>query len=473
MLRYPVPEIDVDQKIVQPNRNFILALMMISSFIAPFLGASVNIALPSISADLEMNAITMSWVAMSYLLTSAVFLVPFGKLADIFGRVKVFILGNIIMASASLLCGLANNSDALIVFRILQGIGSAMMFGTNMAIITSVFPPNQRGKAIGINVTSVYMGLSVAPVLGGILTQTFGWQSIFFVTIPFGLFVALAARMMIKTDWAEAKSEKFDYQGSVIYIIAMSAFMYGFSKLPDPLAFVLAGIGVAGLLLFWRVEIRTPFPVFNMKLFFGNKLFAMSNLAALINYATTFAVTFVLSLYLQYVKGLSPRDAGFILIAQPLMMALVASFSGKLSDQYQPRILSSMGMGIIAIGLVLLLPLNDHTSTAYLILSLILLGIGFGLFSSPNTNAVMSSVEKKFLGVASATVATMRMTGQMVSMGIATLVIHVFIGKERISELNEPAFLHSISVTFAIFILLSLVGIWASLVRGKSNANHN
>lgn len=458
----------MEPKEIQAKRNFILALMMISSFISPFLGASVNIALPRMSADLGMNAVTMSWVAMSYLLASAVFLVPLGKLADMIGRVKVFIFGNLIVAAASLLCALSKDSTMLIIFRVLQGIGSAMMFGTNMAIITAIFPPNQRGKAIGINVTAVYLGLSAAPVLGGILTQTFGWQSIFYVTIPFGLFVAIAAALVIKTDWREAKSESFDYKGSIIYIIAMSAFMYGFSKLPDPLAFGLAGFGVLGLLLFWRVELKTPFPVFNMQLFFGNRHFALSNLAALINYATTFAVTFVLSLYLQYIKGLSPRDAGFLLIAQPIMMAIVASFSGKLSDKYQPRILSSLGMGIIAIGLCLLLSLNEHTSSSYLIFSLVLLGTGFGLFSSPNTNAVMSSVEKRFLGTASATIATMRMTGQMVSMGIATLVIHIFIGKARISKLNEPAFLHSVSITFAIFILLSLVGIWASLARGKN-----
>jgi EmrB/QacA subfamily drug resistance transporter len=458
----------MDQQEIQKRKNFILSLMMVSSFVAPFLGASVNIALPSMSKDLGMNAITMSWVAMSFLLSSAVFLVPLGKLADMVGRVRVFIIGNLVVVTASLLCALARDSTMLILSRILQGIGSAMMFGTNMAIITAVFPPNQRGKAIGINVTAVYLGLSVAPVLGGILTQTFGWQSIFYVTIPFGLFVAIAATLVIKTDWREARSESFDYKGSAVYILAMSAFMYGFSKLPDPQAFALAGFGVLGLFLFWRVELKTPFPVFNMHLFFGNRLFALSNLAALINYATTFAVTFVLSLYLQYVKGLSPRDAGFILIAQPLMMAFVASFSGKLSDKYQPRILSSMGMGIIAAGLVLLLPLNDGTTNSYLIMCLILLGIGFGLFSSPNTNAVMSSVEKRYLGVASATVATMRMTGQMVSMGIATLVLHIFIGKERISKLNEPAFLHSVSITFAIFILLSLVGIWASLARGRS-----
>jgi EmrB/QacA subfamily drug resistance transporter len=457
----------MDHEEIAKRKNFILSLMMISSFVAPFLGASVNIALPSMSKELGMNAITMSWMAMSFLLSSAVLLVPLGKLADIIGRVKIFIIGNLIVVAGSILCALSKDSTTLIIFRILQGIGSAMMFGTNMAIITAVFPPNQRGKAIGINVTAVYLGLSVAPVLGGILTQTFGWRSIFYVTIPFGLFVAIAAALVIKTDWKEAKSEAFDYLGSIIYIVSMSAFMYGFSKMPDPLAIGLVIFGVIGLLTFYRVEVKTPFPVFNMQLFFGNRLFAMSNLAALINYATTFAVTFVLSLYLQYVKGLSPRDAGFMLIAQPMMMALVASFSGKLSDKYRPGMLSSMGMGVIAVGLVLLLPLNGDTSNAYLIACLVLLGIGFGLFSSPNTNAVMSSVEKKYLGVASATVATMRMTGQMVSMGIATLVLHIFIGSDKISKVNEPAFLHSVTITFAIFIVLSLIGIWASLARGR------
>jgi len=454
------------------NKNLILAIIMISSFITPFLGASVNIALPSMSEDLGMNAVTMSWVAMSFLLSSAVFLVPIGKLADMFGRVKVFILGNIIVVVASLLCALAKDAAMLISCRVLQGIGSAMMFGTNMAIITAIFPPHMRGKAIGINVTAVYLGLSVAPVLGGILTQTFGWQSIFYVTIPFGLFVALVASLVIKTDWKEAENEAFDYKGSVIYLVSMSAFMYGFSKLPDPLAFGLVIFGMAGLILFAKHELRTAFPVFNMQLFFGNRLFALSNLAALINYATTFAVTFILSLYLQYIKGLSPRDAGFILIAQPAMMAFVASFSGKLSDKYQPRILSSLGMGIIAAGLIMLLWLNGETSNSYLIICLVILGTGFGLFSSPNTNAVMSSVEKRFLGTASATIATMRLTGQMVSMGIATMVIHIFVGKERISELNAPAFLHAVSLTFAIFIVLSFVGIRASLARGKSAVNY-
>jgi EmrB/QacA subfamily drug resistance transporter len=457
----------MDQQEIAQRKNFILSLIMVSSFVTPFLGASVNIALPSMSRDLGMNAVTMSWVAMAFLLSSAVFLVPLGKMADIIGRVRIYILGNLVVALASLGCALAQDATVLILARVLQGIGSAMMFGTNMAIITAVFPPNQRGKAIGINVTAVYLGLSVAPVLGGILTQSFGWRSIFWVTIPFVVFVAVAAWVVIKTDWREAKSEAFDYKGSAIYLVAMSAFMYGFSKLPDPLAFGLAAFGLIGLLVFWRVELKAPYPVFNMQLFSGNRLFALSNLAALINYATTFAVTFVLSLYLQYIKGMTPRDAGFVLIAQPIMMALVASFSGKLSDKYSPRILASMGMGLIAVGLVLLLPLNHDTTNGYLVGSLLLLGIGFGLFSSPNTNAIMSSVEKRHLGTASATVATMRLTGQMVSMGIATLVLHIFIGKEKISVENEQAFLHSVSITFGIFIVLSGVGIWSSLARGR------
>ena len=223
------------------------------------------------------------------------------------------------------------------------------------------------------------------------------------------------------------------------------------------------------MLLFARVELKTAYPVFNMRLFLGNRLFALSNLAALINYATTFAVTFILSLYLQYIKGLDPREAGLLLVVQPVFMALTASFSGRLSDKYPSGVLASIGLGIIAAGLVLLVLINGETGNGYLIVSLSFLGIGFGLFSSPNTSSVMSSVERKDLGIASATVATMRLTGQMVSMAIATLIIHLFIGKSAISVQNQDSFLKTIPVTFGIFIALSIFGIWASLNRGSKS----
>jgi EmrB/QacA subfamily drug resistance transporter len=448
--------------------RLILLLIIITSFINPFLGAAINIALPSISTEFSMGAVGMSWVAMSFLLSSAVFLVPLGKLADIRGRKKIFFVGNVILTISSILCALSTSGAMLILLRGIQGIGSAMVFGTGVAIITSVYPPKERGKAIGITVTSVYVGLSLAPFLGGMLTQYLGWRSIFYATVPFGLVVIWITWRYIKEEWADARGEKFDIGGSILYVISMSAFMYGFSKLPDKLAIVLVAFGLLGMTAFVVLEIRVRFPVFNMVLFSSNRLFALSNLAALINYATTFAITFLLSLYLQYILGMSPRDAGMILITQPILMAIVASVSGKLSDTRDPRILASMGMGIIVIGLVMLTFLSEKSSIPFLLVILAVVGFGFGMFSSPNTNAIMGSVDKKFLGIASATVGTMRLTGQMMSMGIATLVLQLFMGNNPITAQNAGNFMNSMRTTFLIFVVLCVFGVFASLARGKT-----
>jgi EmrB/QacA subfamily drug resistance transporter len=446
----------------------ILFTIIITSFINPFLGAAINVALPSISEEFSMGAIGISWVSMAFLLTSAVFLVPLGKLADIKGRKRIFLLGNVLIALSSILCALSSSGDMLILFRAVQGIGSAMVFGTGMALITSVYPPNERGKAIGYSVTSVYVGLSLAPFLGGILTQYLGWRAIFYVTIPFELLVIWLTWYYIKAEWADARGEKFDLSGSLIYLLSMSAFMFGFSRLPDWPAIMLTAGGLLGLVLFTILEMRISSPIFNIRLFASNRLFAFSNLAALINYATTAAITFLLSLYLQYIQGLSPRDAGMVLITQPVFMAIVASISGRLSDRYDPRILASGGMAVIVVGLVMLTMLSAEASLSRLVVILAVVGFGFGMFSSPNTNAIMGSVDRKFLGVASATVGTMRLTGQMMSMGIATLLLQLKIGNQAISDATAGGFLSSIKTTFAVFVVLCILGIFSSLARGKS-----
>lgn len=463
------PDTDKSVSAVFPSsRRLILYLIIVTSFINPFLGAAINIALPSISEEFEMGAVGMSWIAMAFLLSSAVFLVPLGKLADIRGRKKVFLLGNLLIGASSILCALAWSGGLLIAFRAMQGIGSAMVFGTGVAIISSVYPTKERGKAIGFTVTAVYVGLSLAPFLGGLLTQYLGWRSIFYLTIPFEMGVAWITWRYIKEEWADAKGETFDMPGSVIYVISMSAFMLGFPKLPESKAMVATLAGLLGLVYFTFKELKTTYPVFNIKLFTTNRLFAFSNLAALINYATTFAITFLLSLYLQYVLQLSPRDAGMILITQPVCMALVASVSGRLSDRYDPRILSSAGMGVIVGGLVMLSFLDRDTSLGFLIFNLAIVGFGFGLFSSPNTNAIMGSVDRKHLGIASATVGTMRLTGQMISMGIATLILQIFIGNEPMSVTHAGSFISSMRTTFLIFMALCIGGVFASLARGKS-----
>jgi EmrB/QacA subfamily drug resistance transporter len=452
------------------NRGILLAVVMISSFFNPFMGSAVNIALPSIGRDLNMHAVELSWIPMAFLLSAAVFLVPFGKLADIWGRKRMLLYGNIFFTIATLSCALSFSGSMLIISRFLQGIGSAMSLSSGMAIIVSAFPPQMRGTVIGWNTTSVYVGLSAAPLLGGFLTIALGWHSLFYINAIAGMLVIAGIIYGVKAEWAEAKTDRFDIIGTLIYMPSMSALMYGFSKLPGSFALALTIFGTLGLIAFVLWEMRIKSPVLDINLFRRNRIFAFSNLAALINYAATFAITFILSLYLQDVKGLDPFNAGLVLVTQPIMMALVASISGKMSDRIDSRILASTGMVVIVAGLISLVFLNTDTTNIYLIVTLFVLGVGFGLFSSPNTNSVMSSVEKKYLGTASATIGTMRLTGQMFSMAIAALAIHLFIGNASISNGNIHGFMQSVRVVFIIFAILCTLGVFASLARGKKQA---
>ncbi len=455
------------QKNNEVNKVILMAVTMASNFFNPLMGSAVNIALPKISNELSLDAVSMSWVTMSYLLASAVFLVPFGKAADMLGRKKMFLYGNVFFLLATLLCAVSASGSFLIISRFLQGVGSAMMFSTSMAIVISAFPPNERGKVIGLNVAAVYVGLSAAPILGGIITETMGWRSLFYLNGGVSVLIILAIIFKIKAEWVEAQNEKFDWLGTLIYMPSMTALMYGFSKLPSTLAIVFTALGIIGMVAFVLVEKKHQFPVLNMKLFFENKVFASANLSAFINYAATFAVSFVLSLYLQYAKHLSPKEAGMVLITQPLLMALVGIFSGRLSDKVNPRLLASSGMAISVVGIAMLIFIDVDTSQSFIIVALAILGFGFGLFSSPNTNLLMSSVEKRFYGIASATVSTMRTTGMMFSMAIASLSVHVFVGEQKINDSNIDLFMQSSKIIFIVFTILCIIGVFSSLVRKR------
>ncbi len=444
-----------------------LLIAPLSAFMTPFMVSSINIALPSIGQEFGMGAVLMSWVPTAYLLSSAMFLVPFGRLADIYGRKRIFAYGIWIFTASSLLLAFSPSSAWLIAFRVLQGFGSAMIFGTGMAILTSVFPAAERGRVLGINVAAVYLGLSLGPVLGGFLTHQFGWRSIFLVNVPLGILVIYFLAAKLKKEWAEAWNEKFDLTGSVIYSAALVAVMYGLSLLPARTGIALTLAGAAGAALFVGWEMKATSPLLNMNLFFYNAAFAFSNLAALINYSATFAVTFLMSLYLQYLKGLTPQHAGFILVSQPLVMAIFSPLAGRLSDRIEPRVVASIGMGFTAAGLFLFTFLREDTHLGFIITGLVLLGFGFALFSSPNTNAVMSSIEKRFYGVGAATLGTMRLTGQMLSMGIAMILFALHIGSARITPEYYPLFLMSMKTAFIVFSFLCFAGIFASLARGK------
>jgi len=455
---------DID---IRQSRQAALLVTTVGSFLTPFMGSSIAIALPSIGRDLAMDAILLGWVATTYILASVMFLVPIGRIADIYGRKKIFTCGMITYTTASLLSAISTSAAMLISFRVLQGIGGAMVFSTGVAILTSVFPPQERGRVLGIYAAAVYIGLLVGPFVGGLLTQHLGWRSIFWINVPLGLLMIALIFWKLKGEWAEAKGEKFDFVGSIIYSLMLIAIMYGFTMLPEMTGAVLILAGALGIVAFLKWENRVEHPVLNTSLFRKNRVFALSNLAAFINYSATFAVGFLMSLYLQYIKGLTPQNAGLVLVASPVIQAIFSPIAGRLSDRIEPRIVSSVGMGIVVIGLILFIFLDMTTSLWYIIAGLIILGFGFALFASPNTNAVMSSVEKKSYGIASATVATSRQLGMVFSMGMVMMIFAVHIGRVQITPEYYPDFLSSVNTAFSIFAVLCFGGVFASIARGK------
>jgi MFS family permease len=342
-----------------------------------------------------------------------------------------------------------------------------MIFGTGVAILTSVFPPGRRGQVLGINVAAVYLGLSLGPFAGGYLTNELGWRSVFVVNAAVGLVVTLVVLLKLRGEWAGARGERFDLGGSVLYGATVTTMMLGLTRIPSASGGWLVLAGVAGLaaLLWW--ERRVDYAVLNTSLFRGNRVFAFSNLAALVNYSSTSAVGFLMSLYLQYVKGLSSVQAGLVLIAQPAVMCLLSPFAGRLSDRIESRTVASIGMGVTVVALVAFATLDAASGVPRVVAALAVLGFGLGLFSSPNTNAIMGSVERRSYGVASATLGTARLVGQMLSMGVAMLVLSVVVGRVQIEPSCYPQFIAASRSIFGIFAALSFAGIFASLARGK------
>ena len=445
----------------------VLLATTISSFTTPFMGSAVNVALPMIARDFNMTALSLSWVASAFLLAAAITLVPIGRLADIYGRRIFFFSGSLIFALSSLLCIWSQTEFFFMTMRVIQGIGGAMIFSTGTAILISAYPAGDRGRILGINIAAVYIGLTVGPFIGGILTQHLGWRTIFIFISILGVMASICTLAIPEKERAASNGERFDLAGTVLYAVSLFSIMYGFSMLPTLTAAVIIVIGFICLALFIRLEMKKTFPLLNIRLFAENRVFAFSNLAALINYCATFAITFLLSLYLQNVKLMTPAQAGTVLIVEPLLQALFSPLAGRLSDRYEPGIISSAGMALTVIGLCGLIFIAENTSIFYIVLCLAALGFGFALFSSPNVNAVMSSVEDKFYGVASATLATMRLVGQSLSMGIAMLIFALLIGNQSISRDNQDLLIVSSKLIFGILALTCALGVLASLARGQ------
>lgn len=456
-----VPQKAVDSKTVALVASSLAVVFM------TVMSSGLNVALPAISKEFGTDAILLSWIVTAFVLAAGVFSVPFGRIADIVGLKKIFLYGMILFTLTSVVAFFSNSSIMLIACRAVQGIGAAMIAVNSMAMVTAIYPARERGRVLGINIACVYAGSSMGPFVGGLLTEHFGWRSIFVINIPVGVAVILLILWKVKGEWAACRGDKFDYLGSLIFGLAFTVVMYGFSILPEYLGGILIAAGLIGLYIFVKLETKISSPVLNMGIFRGNRPFVFSNLAALISYAAIFSVSFLVSLYLQDIKGLTPEMAGLVLMSQPIMQAALSPFTGRLSDRIEPRIVASAGMALIFFCLLFFSFLSAATPLPEIIVTLVVLGIGFALFSSPNTNAVMSSVVPKYFGVASAVMSTVRSVGQMLSMGITIIVMALVIGRVSITPEHYSQFLTSTDIAFGIFSALCLIGVLASMTRGR------
>jgi EmrB/QacA subfamily drug resistance transporter len=448
-----------------------LTVATLTSFMGPFLISSVNVALPSIQTELGLTAVELSWIATAYLLAVAVGLVPAGKIGDIHGRKKVFATGLAVNAVGCFLAAFVSSAEALIALRFVQGLGASMFVTTGMAILSSIFPPQRRGRVIGIYVSAVYVGLAVGPFAGGFLTDYLGWRAIFACIVPFSLLCLALTMIFLKEEWRGEPGQRLDLLGCTLYAIAILSLVYGATVLPSLKGAALGVGGLVVLTIFLRQQRTAKYPVFEVSLFLANRNFTYSSIAALLNYSATFSVTFLISLYLQYIKGMSPPAAGTLLIAQPVMMALISPLAGRLADRIDPRYLATAGMTSTVIGVLVFSRLSPETPHWLIVANLVFLGTGFALFSSPNMNAIMGSVEKRHYGLASGTASTMRLLGQMLSMAVATVVLAMLVGHRAIEPAVYDQFLDSVHLVFLISAGLCSIGVYFSWFRGQSSAN--
>jgi EmrB/QacA subfamily drug resistance transporter len=448
-----------------------LTMVLLNAFTTPLMLSSVNVALPSIATDLSMNAVLLSWIPMAYLMASAMFVLIFGRIADMVGRKRIFLIGTGSVIVTSLIAAFAESGTMLVAARFLQGMSAAMLYATQVAIVSSVFPPAKRGRAIGLTVSTIYLGLTIGPMLGGYVIDMFNWRASFMVHIPLAIIVLVLGTCFVKGDWSSDERGSFDLFGALIYVGSILFICIAVSYLPSTLSLILLAISLFGFAFFFLFEKAHKHPIFNVSLFFTNRIFTFSCLASLIIYTATFANVVQVSLYLQYLKEMSALTAGMIMMCQPLTMAIFSPIAGRLSDKFEPRYLATAGMAVSCGGLLLLSNLQVESSLNYLIAALVTTGFGFSLFSSPNVNAIMGSVEKRFLGSANGVMATMRIFGQMTSMVLVTLVFALVIGPVEIDISNYEQLEKAIRLTFSIAACLCLPGLYFSVARGRARTS--
>ena len=443
-----------------------LFLVSLAAFLIPFMGSSLSLALPVIGKELLVNVIDLGWIITAFLLANTAFVLPFGRLADIYGRRKIFTLGVLIFTSASFFAAFSNSGEVLIFFSFMQGLGCAMIFATMVALLSSIFPMDRRGEALGFYVSAVFIGLFLGPILGGLLIQNLGWRSIYLFNVPLGIILLIILFWKFKMEWAESRGEHFDILGTALYASSLIAILYGFTSLLDYWGIYILIFGFIGMIGFIFLERSSKSPLLNLGIF-RNRKTSFTAMSMLLLNAAISAVATILSLYFQSLRGFGPQITAFILASQPLMVALLSPTVGRIVDKKNYRSLPILGLVLVTIGLGMLVFLDLHTSLLFPVSALIVVGLGQALFSSPTTRTFMGSVESKIYGVASSIFSTVIYLGQTLSLAILLILFSIYLGRMDINPSNYQMFLEGLKTAFIIYVIISGSALIFSFMVGK------
>jgi len=458
------PEIDDIQK----RKWLIFAVVALTIIMATLDASIVNIALPVIRADFNVGITIVEWVVIAYMLTVVSLLMISGRIADIYGQKKIYIAGILIFVIGSGLCALSKSINELIIFRAIQGLGAACSMANGNAIITNFFPPQERGKALGLVGASVAVGLSAGPVLGGMITTYFGWRYIFLFNLPLGT-IALISAFLVLRESSNAKGAVFDFTGAFTLSAVLITFVLSLTKYPDwGFAFsgILLLISLIGFVVFVIIEKRVKDPMVDLALFRDDK-FAFANLAAFLSFSARFAVIFLIPFYLVDLRGLKPNIAGLVLTPVPLLLAVMSPLVGALSDKIGTRYLTTIGMIFSAIGFGMLILIGTNTSILYIIVCMLISGFGGGLFGSPNTSTIMGSVPKDRLGNAGAMNALVRNVGMIVGIAWSGALFAAVRGHDLPFEASIDRIVPAFRAAMQVSVVLTLFAAYASFRRSE------
>ena len=451
------------------ERRIVLLACCVSGFITPLLSTMMNLSLINIGEEFGVGSHEQAYVNTAFLLSSVVFMVPMAKAGDLFGKKRIFTLGVAVIAAVCLVAVFSPSFWFLIACRVVIGFGSACIVTTSISMITDVFPPGVRGGAIGMQTMCVYIGLAAGPPLGGVLNDIFGWHSLFLVVVPFAV-AAIALIGMFKHNIVMDDGGTMDVRGAVLYGVGIVLCMGGLINMPETWAFVALPVGVLILIGFALWELRAEDHLLNVRLFKG-RVFSGSCLATFLNYAASYSISYFLALYLQSIGQMSGMQAGLVMLIQPAIQAVGTPYFGRMSDRMaDKRILPTAGLLISAVGIATILTYGTVLNLGMVVVTLMIVGFGFSLFSAPNTSIIMGSVSPRETGDASAMVAVMRQTGMMLSMGIAMLFISVVMGSaDNLNPDTYDSFIEVMRYSFGLCVVMCLIGAVVSMFRGKGS----